>query len=99
VPGFFFGRFDVRYRDRARFMAGEDLAIIELNGVTSEATHIYDPSTRLVRAWATLMRQWAIAFAIGAEHRRRGLRPTPISTLLRTIWTFARKRDVAKVSD
>jgi hypothetical protein len=45
------------------------------------------------------MRQWAIAFAIGAEHRRRGLRPTPISTLLRTIWTFARKRDVAKVSD
>jgi membrane protein DedA with SNARE-associated domain len=99
VPGFFFGRFDVRYRDRARFMAGEDLAIIELNGVTSEATHIYDPSTRLVRAWATLMRQWAIAFAIGAEHRRRGLRPTPISTLLRTIWTFARKRDVATVSD
>lgn len=99
VPGFFFGRFDVRYRDRARFMAGEDLAIVELNGVTSEATHIYDSSTSLVRGWATLMRQWAIAVAIGAEHRRRGLRPTRVSTLLRTIWTFARTRDVAVVSD
>ena len=51
----------MRYRDRTRFMAGEDLAIVELNGVTSEATHIYDPSTSLVRGWATLMRQWAVA--------------------------------------
>jgi membrane protein DedA with SNARE-associated domain len=99
VPGFFFGRFDVRYRDSELFKSGDDLAIIELNGVTSEATHIYDPSTRLVHGWATLMRQWAIAFAIGAEHRRRGLRPTPVSALLRRIWTFARTRDVSTVSD
>jgi membrane protein DedA with SNARE-associated domain len=99
VPGFCFGRFDVRYRDRERFMSGDDLAIIELNGVTSEATHIYDPSTSLVRGWATLMRQWAVAFAIGAEHRRRGLRPTPVSTLLRAISSFARQRDVPTLSD
>jgi membrane protein DedA with SNARE-associated domain len=99
VPGFFFGRFDVRYRDRERFRSGDDLAIVELNGVTSEATHIYDPSTSLVRGWATLMRQWALAFAIGAEHRRRGLQPTPALTLLHAIWTFTRQQGVQTLSD
>ena len=72
--GFYFGRFDVRYRDRAAFMAGEDLAIVELNGVTSEATHIYDPGSSIFAAWRTLMEQWSIAFAIGAANRRRGCR-------------------------
>ena len=73
--GFYFGRFDVRYRDPSAFMAGEDLAIVELNGVTSEATHIYDPSSSIVAAWRTLMEQWSMAFAIGAANRRRGCRP------------------------
>src|SRR5262249_13176445 len=32
-PGFYIGRFDVRYSDPAAFKAGRDLAIVELNGV------------------------------------------------------------------
>ena len=47
-------------------MAGRDFAIVELNGVTSEATHIYDPTLALRR----------LADADGAvvarlRHRRR----------------------------
>ncbi len=41
--GFFFGRFDIRVPSRQDFMAGRNIKIVELNGVTSEATHIYDP--------------------------------------------------------
>ena len=44
IDGVHFGRFDVRYHNRDAFLAGEDFAIVELNGVTSEATHIYDPA-------------------------------------------------------
>jgi membrane protein DedA with SNARE-associated domain len=97
--GFYFGRFDVRYRDRAAFMAGEDLAIIELNGVTSEATHIYDPSGSLLAAWQTLMRQWSIAFAIGSANRARGFRPTSIRRLARLVWTFARRAHAHPLAD
>lgn len=97
--GFFFGRFDVRYRDRAAFMAGQDLAIIELNGVTSEATHIYDPSGSLLTAWRTLMRQWSIAFAVGAANRDRGCRPTSLSRLVQLVWTFARHSPAHPVAD
>lgn len=99
VPGFCFGRFDVRYRDRGRFMAGEDLAIVELNGVTSEATHIYDPAASLVDGWRTLMRQWSLAFAIGAAHRKAGLRPPPIRRLLAAAWRFARQPGPSRLAD
>jgi pimeloyl-ACP methyl ester carboxylesterase/membrane protein DedA with SNARE-associated domain len=70
--GFYFGRYDVRTEDPDAFMAGGAFKILELNGVTSEATHIYDPANSLGNAWKTLMRQWKIAFEIGKANRQRG---------------------------
>ena len=75
--GFYFGRFDVRVGGGLEsFRAGHGFKIIELNGVTSEATHIYHPGTPLMMAYRVLMRQWQIAFDIGAENRRSGVPPT-----------------------
>ena len=71
-PGFYIGRFDIRYRDVGRFMAGKDLAIVELNGATAESTNIYDPERSLVEAYRQLFRQWSLVFAIGAANRARG---------------------------
>jgi membrane protein DedA with SNARE-associated domain len=70
--GFFIGRFDIRYTDVGRFKAGEDLAIVELNGATAESTNIYDPAGSLFDAYRQLFRQWALVFAIGAANRRNG---------------------------
>ena len=80
-PGFFIGRFDVRYRDVAAFMAGRDLAVVELNGATAESTNIYDPDRTLLNAYRVLFRQWALVFAIGAANRKRGARPTSLRRL------------------
>lgn len=71
-PGFYIGRFDIRYSAVERFMAGEDLAIVELNGATAESTNIYDPDGSLWQAYRQLARQWSLVFAIGAANRRRG---------------------------
>lgn len=90
--GFYFGRFDVRYRDRDAFMAGREFSIVELNGVTSEATHIYDPAGSLRNAWRTLAAQWSLAFAIGAANVARGCQPTPVTQLARILWTSLRDR-------
>lgn len=70
--GFYFGRFDVRYSDVAQFKMGRDITVIELNGVTSESTNIYDPGWSLRRAYRTLMRQWTILFEIAAANAARG---------------------------
>ena len=79
--GFFFGRFDIRVPSREDFAAGRNLKIVELNGVTSEATHIYDPKLSLMDAYRVLFRQWRIAFEIGDLNRARGVRPASIAEL------------------
>jgi hypothetical protein len=82
MPGFHFGRFDVRYCDVEAFTRGEDLHVVELNGVTSESTNLYDPSHSLMRAYAILLRQWSLLFRIGAMNRGRGVRPSTLRELL-----------------
>ncbi len=97
--GFYFGRFDVRYSDEEAFMAGEGFGVIELNGVTSEATGIYDPDRSLFSAYRTLFRQWELCFRIGAENIARGHRPTPVFALLRSIRAYYRDRSFGTLSD
>lgn len=80
--GFFFGRFDLRAPDVEAFRRGEGLQVIELNGVTSEATHIYEPGASLLAGWRTLFEQWRLAYAIGRENAARGARVTPLGELL-----------------
>jgi hypothetical protein len=79
--GFFFGRFDIRVPSRQDFIAGRNMKIVELNGVTSEATHIYDPKLSLFGAYRVLFEQWRIAFEIGDLNRARGIRPASVADL------------------
>jgi hypothetical protein len=79
-PGFFFGRFDVRSPSAEALQRGE-FHVIELNGVSAEATHIYDPSVSVWQAYRTLAQQWRIAFEIAAANRKRGAQPMSILEL------------------
>lgn len=97
--GFYFGRFDVRYADAEALKRGRDFRIVELNGVTSESTNIYDPSWSIFRAYATLYRQWSILFAIGAANRARGRRPTPFRKLLADVRSHYRARRLDPMAD
>lgn len=87
---FFFGRFDLRAPSLDAFRAGENIKVLELNGVTSEATNVYDPKNSLFDAYCILFRQWRLAFEIGALNRERGLRPTSIWGLVRLLRDFRR---------
>jgi membrane protein DedA with SNARE-associated domain len=85
MPGFYIGRYDVRYAADEDLMRGENFKILELNGASSEATSIYDARNSLFRAYAILFRQWDLVFAIGAANRRLGHRPAALA-LLREEW-------------
>jgi len=84
--GFYFGRFDIRVASIEEFRRGTGFKVVELNGVTSEATHIYDPRGGLLKAYRTLFEQWRIAFEIGAQNRARGFTPTPLVALARLVF-------------
>jgi hypothetical protein len=82
-PGFYFGRYDIRCPSAEDFRAGRNLRVIELNGVTSEATAIYDPRNTLFHAWRILCRQWRLCYEIGAANRDRGVKPISLRQAIR----------------
>ena len=89
VDGFHFGRFDVRAESVDSFREGRNFRILELNGVASESTDIYDPKFGAVAAWKKLCEQWRLAYAIGAMNRAKGTPTVSPAGLLRR-WQRAR---------
>jgi hypothetical protein len=71
--GFHLGRYDVRAPSAEALMRGE-FSVLELNDLTSEPTHIYDPRHSVWHAWRTLAGQWSMAFRIGAAVEADGSR-------------------------
>ena len=97
--GFFFGRFDVRYREASELMRGEGFGVVELNGLTSESTDIYDPRGTLAGAYRKLAAQWSLAFEIGAANRCRGVVPTGWGQVWRDARKFYQERSSDTLSD
>ena len=56
--GFDLGRFDIRCESLEQLRLGEGFGIVELNGLTSEPTNIYDPDRSLMWAWGVLGGYW-----------------------------------------
>ncbi len=83
--GFYFGRYDIRTPSLDAIKNGTGFKVVELNGVTSEATHIYDPQNSLVEGYRVLMKQWRMAFEIGARNRQRGVKPVSVWPLIRLL--------------
>lgn len=83
MPDFFFGRIDVRFESLGLLRRGEGFTVIEINGVGSEATHVWDPRTRLWDAWKTQFFHYGAAFRIGAANRKRGFAPSGLRVMYR----------------
>jgi hypothetical protein len=92
LPGFFVGRYDIRYSSDEDLERGENFRIIELNGAASEATNIYDSRNSLWSAYRTLYRQWKLVYAIGRANKDRGHKP---STVLGVIGDWQQYRAIA----
>lgn len=99
MPGFFVGRFDVRFASESALREGRDFRILELNGAGSEATSLYDVRNSLWSAYRTLYRQWRLIFAIGAENRRRAARPSSLISLWRDSRRFAASAGALPIAD
>lgn len=82
---FDYGRMDLRCPSEEDFRAGRNLSIIELNGVFSESTNMYDPKRSLFWAYRVLFAQWERLYRIGAARKRQGVRPIGVRELIRLI--------------
>jgi hypothetical protein len=84
MDGFYFGRYDIRASDELAFKNGE-IKVIEVNGVTSESTNMYDPGNSVFTAYQILFRQWRLAFEIGKKNILLGNKPMTVGDLMHKV--------------
>lgn len=72
IPGFFFGRLDIRFNNWEELKQGKNFSVIEVNGAGSEPTHIYDPRHSLLFAWKEIIRHWMLLWRISRLNHKKG---------------------------
>ncbi|NDV62381.1 hypothetical protein G0Q06_07965 [Puniceicoccales bacterium CK1056] len=98
IPGFYFGRFDFKAEGDEALKAGRGLKVLEVNGATSESTHIYDPQYGLFHAWQTLFAQWRLAHEIALENAAAGVPVSSFRDFVRDILAgFRRQRKLTDI--
>lgn len=73
IPGFYFGRYDLRCRSLEDLYNG-NIRIMELNGCGAEPAHIYDARVSIWQGFTTLVTHWRYIFAISRSNRERGVK-------------------------
>ncbi|MEM8490005.1 MAG: hypothetical protein AAF756_04190 [Pseudomonadota bacterium] len=81
-PGFNFGRLDVRARDSAALSRGE-FVIIEVNGVASLPTHMFDPQHGLRDGYEIFLAHAKHLVEVAVEQRHQPMELLPLWQLLK----------------
>ncbi len=82
IPGFDYGRFDVKAKSMEDLYHGKNIRILELNGVNSEPAHIYDPDYCLLHAYRDIARHMRIIYRISRMNHRDGVPYAPLGKFL-----------------
>ena len=83
-PGFNFGRIDVKTENEAAFKRGE-FVLIEVNGVASLPTHMFDPKHSIWRAYKIFFEHGKYLVKIAAEHRHQDMPLLSYAQVLRRV--------------
>ncbi len=88
LEGVYYGRFDIKCNSIEDLSTGKQLKILEMNGVCSEPTHIYDPDNGSYwKAVQALIQHWKIVFKISQYNKKQGAAYMPIKEM----WTALRQ--------
>ncbi|UOB18255.1 D-alanine--D-alanine ligase [Abyssalbus ytuae] len=87
MPGFYFGRFDIRTRSVEDLKQGANFKILEVNGVGAEPTHVYDPDYKLVKAWKDMLYLWKMIYKIAMQNKKQGEK-FPVYPEAKKRWRF-----------
>ena len=72
IPGFHYGRFDLKASDLDQFKAGKGFKFLELNGTASIPIHIWDPDISVWEAYRTIFYHWKLVYEIAMQNMRLG---------------------------
>jgi ATP-grasp domain len=90
MPGFCYGRYDLRVRSLDDLYAGKNIRVVELNGVNADPAHIYDAEHGFWAALRDLYWHW---WRIGSITRVQISKGVPCATISET-WNAFRTRNL-----
>ena len=73
IPGFYFGRYDLRCSGIDELKHGRNFQILELNGAGAEPAHIYNPGSSLLHAYKVLFYHFRVMYEISLMNHRKGV--------------------------
>ncbi len=71
IPDFHYWRIDLRTSSKEALLQGKDMKIMEINGVQSEPTHLYDPKHTLRERMHWLRTNRTIMLRIAENNRKQ----------------------------
>ncbi len=93
IPGFYYGRFDIKCRSLEDFLQGQHFHIIELNGSAAEIAHIFHPYTSFWRAYRETLQHLHVMFRIAIANKDQvRLSSKEKRFFLREVWRIIRNK-------
>lgn len=92
IPGFYYGRYDIKFNSWEELENGLNYKVIELNGAFSEPTHIFDPGHSYGFGLLEMGRHWKRMTDIAILNRARGHPYLPLIDLFRMIMDIYRNK-------
>jgi len=90
IPDFYYGRLDIKYDSFEYLLKKEKFKIIEINGIISEPTHIYDASKiSYFKALKEIRKHWKIAYKISiSNHLNNQIKFNSTIDFLESLWNL-----------
>jgi len=72
IDGWFYGRVDIKYNDFEDLENGTEFKILEINGIISEPTHIYDKQNNsYLKALKAIRNHWKFLYKISVTNHKK----------------------------
>lgn len=91
IDGFHYGRFDLRVPDLENLYGGKNIKIMEINGVESEAGHIYDTKMSLRQAYGDTAKNMRLMCRIAQQNKAMGVPIMPFFETIKTIRQYLKQ--------
>lgn len=88
IPGFYYGRYDLKFKDLKDLESGKNFKIVELNGINSEPVHIYDQKTGLLNAYKDCFKHYRYMYEISQENHKLGHKRSNAVTFWKSVFNI-----------
>lgn len=91
IPELYFGRYDLKCKSIEDLIKLKNFSIIEINGVSAEPAHIYQPGYSFIQAQRDLLQQWKILYKISKTQISKGIKPMTFLCAIKHIKAYRKK--------